>query len=183
MKIAEFKALQFGTKIIKIPRKRWLRPDMTEKLLTGTLSLNTKKTTKKKNIQEPGLKILVKFHLGHEGSPPHPGCIMIPTTRCAQLLIQNHTEVINRLCLSKAAVLMPQAPRETVWWYLGIRPNSNSIFRIQPKLFLPGKNCCPFAALCDLKSDHLMHPYQIWAYIAPDSHATAIQQTSFLKNR
>ena len=25
----------------KVPRKRWLRPDMTEKLLTGTLSLNT----------------------------------------------------------------------------------------------------------------------------------------------
>ena len=25
------------------PRKRWLRPDMTEKLLTGTLSLNTNK--------------------------------------------------------------------------------------------------------------------------------------------
>ena len=24
-----------------LPRKRWLRPDMTEKLLTGTLSLNT----------------------------------------------------------------------------------------------------------------------------------------------
>ena len=27
----------------KLPRKRWLRPDMTEKLLTGTLSLNTNK--------------------------------------------------------------------------------------------------------------------------------------------
>ena len=26
-----------------LPRKRWLRPDMTEKLLTGTLSLNTNK--------------------------------------------------------------------------------------------------------------------------------------------
>ena len=27
----------------KLPRKRWLRPDMTEKLLTVTLSLNTNK--------------------------------------------------------------------------------------------------------------------------------------------
>ena len=28
-----------------LPRKRWLRPDMTEKLLTGMLSLNTNKQT------------------------------------------------------------------------------------------------------------------------------------------
>ena len=33
------------------PRKRWLRPDLTEKLLTGTLSLNTKK--KKKMDMKP----------------------------------------------------------------------------------------------------------------------------------
>ena len=30
------------TALVK-PRKRWLRPDMTEKLLTGTLSFNTSK--------------------------------------------------------------------------------------------------------------------------------------------
>ena len=29
--------------VLDKPRKRWLRPDMTEKLLTGTLSLNTNK--------------------------------------------------------------------------------------------------------------------------------------------
>ena len=29
--------------LVNLPRKRWLRPDMTEKLLTGTLSLNTNK--------------------------------------------------------------------------------------------------------------------------------------------
>ena len=29
----------------KFPRKRWLGPGMTEKLLTGTLSLNTNKQT------------------------------------------------------------------------------------------------------------------------------------------
>ena len=31
-------------KVPVIPRKRWLRPDMTEKLLTGTLNLNKTKT-------------------------------------------------------------------------------------------------------------------------------------------
>ena len=30
-------------KVLVIPWKRWLRPDMTEKLLTGTLSPNTNK--------------------------------------------------------------------------------------------------------------------------------------------
>ena len=34
------KAHPLPTVLVK-PRKRWLRPDMTEKLLTGTLSLNT----------------------------------------------------------------------------------------------------------------------------------------------
>ena len=31
-------------KVLAIPRKRWLRPDMTEKLFTGTFSLNKTKT-------------------------------------------------------------------------------------------------------------------------------------------
>ena len=34
-----------------IPRKRWLRPDMTEKLLTGTLNLNTNKLCGRKHIK------------------------------------------------------------------------------------------------------------------------------------
>ena len=38
-----------------LPRKRWLRPDMTEKLLTGTLSLNT--------TNQPNLRILKLFFL------------------------------------------------------------------------------------------------------------------------
>ena len=33
-------------KVLVISRKWWLRPEMTEKLLTGKLSLNTKKTKK-----------------------------------------------------------------------------------------------------------------------------------------
>ena len=40
------KAHLLPTVLVK-PRKRWLRPDMTEKLLTGTLSLNTNKQTKR----------------------------------------------------------------------------------------------------------------------------------------
>ena len=35
----------YSPKVLVIPRKRWLHPDMTEKLLTGTLSLNTNKET------------------------------------------------------------------------------------------------------------------------------------------
>ena len=31
-------------KVLVIPRKRWLCPDMTEKMLTGTLNLNKTKT-------------------------------------------------------------------------------------------------------------------------------------------
>ena len=33
----------YSSKVLVIPRKRWLHPDMTEKLLTGTLNLNTNK--------------------------------------------------------------------------------------------------------------------------------------------
>ena len=33
----------YSPKVLVIPRKQWLRPDMTEKLLTGTLNLNTNK--------------------------------------------------------------------------------------------------------------------------------------------
>ena len=36
-------------KVLVIPRKRWLRPDMTEKLLTGTLCINTV-TNKQTNL-------------------------------------------------------------------------------------------------------------------------------------
>ena len=30
----------YSPKVLLLPRKRWLRPDLTEKLLTGTLRLN-----------------------------------------------------------------------------------------------------------------------------------------------
>ena len=33
----------YSPKVLVIPKKRWLRPDMKEKLLTGTLSRNTNK--------------------------------------------------------------------------------------------------------------------------------------------
>ena len=40
-------------KVLVIPRKRWLRPNMTEKLFTGTLSIkpNHKKVSRKKLIE------------------------------------------------------------------------------------------------------------------------------------
>ena len=44
----------YSPKVLVIPRKRWLRPDMTEYLLTGTLSLNTKKTQVNSKKQDTG---------------------------------------------------------------------------------------------------------------------------------
>ena len=35
----------YWPKVLVIPRKWWLHPDMTEKLLNGTLNLNTNKQT------------------------------------------------------------------------------------------------------------------------------------------
>ena len=46
-------------KVLVIPRKRWLRPDMTEKLLTGTLSINTNKETRH-------IRVPLMFELRHE---------------------------------------------------------------------------------------------------------------------
>ena len=40
----------YSPKVLVIPRKLWLHPNMTEKLLTGTLSLNTNKTKARKPI-------------------------------------------------------------------------------------------------------------------------------------
>ena len=39
----------YSPKVLVIPWKRWLRPDMTEKLLTGTLNLNTNKQTNRQS--------------------------------------------------------------------------------------------------------------------------------------
>ena len=45
-------------KVLVIPRKWWLLPDMTEKLLTGTLSLNTNKSmSSTNNIRIRSLKL------------------------------------------------------------------------------------------------------------------------------
>ena len=45
--VSLIKTLYFP-KVLVIPRKRWLRPEMTEQLLTGTLNLNSNKQTKQK---------------------------------------------------------------------------------------------------------------------------------------
>ena len=39
----------YSPKVLLIPRKRWLRPYMTEKVLTGTLSINKNKQTNKRH--------------------------------------------------------------------------------------------------------------------------------------
>ena len=36
----------YSSKVLVIPREWWLRPDMTDKSLTGTLNLNTNKLIK-----------------------------------------------------------------------------------------------------------------------------------------
>ena len=41
-------------KVLVIPRNRWLRLNMTEKLFTGTLNHNKKKKKKKKHMQNVG---------------------------------------------------------------------------------------------------------------------------------
>ena len=52
-------------KVLGIPRKRWLRPDMTEKLFTGMLSLNKTKTNLPNGPHEDILLIIhyVPAHL------------------------------------------------------------------------------------------------------------------------
>ena len=42
-RVVSMRKIFYSPKVLVIPRKSWLRPDMTEKLLTGTLSLNTNK--------------------------------------------------------------------------------------------------------------------------------------------
>ena len=37
----------FSPKVLVVPRKRWLRPNITEKILTGTLSHNTNNKTQR----------------------------------------------------------------------------------------------------------------------------------------
>ena len=67
-------------------------------------------------IQEPQFKILVKFQSGHKGLwVPHlilAAWWFIPTTRCSQLLIHNHTELINRLCPLRLLFWCPGLPRK-----------------------------------------------------------------------
>ena len=36
----------YSPKVLVIPRKRWFRPEMTEKLLTWTVNINTTKSEK-----------------------------------------------------------------------------------------------------------------------------------------
>ena len=115
-------------------------------------------------------------------SPPYPGCIMIYSYHQMWPALNSkpywsNKQVVPLLgCCSNA--LGSPGNRLVI---SGDRTYFQLNFWIQPKLeiFLE-KNCCTFTTLRDLKSDHLMHhSYQVWACIAPDSHATAIRQTFF----
>ena len=86
-------------------------------------------------IQEPWLKIVVKFQSGHKGSPPHPGCIMIYSYRqmCPALNSKpywSNKQVVPLLdCCSDA----PSSPGN----HLVISGDQTFFqlnFRIQPKL-------------------------------------------------
>ena len=50
-------------KVLVIPRKRWLRPDMTEKLFTGTLSLNKTKANQNLSEEESPLSSLADIFI------------------------------------------------------------------------------------------------------------------------
>ena len=52
-------------KVLVIPRKQWLCPDMTEKLLTGTLSINTNKTkvVKISNLCQLKLALIIRKYI------------------------------------------------------------------------------------------------------------------------
>ena len=45
----------YSLKVLVKPRKRWLRPDMTEKLLTWTLNINTNKKLSDVCLSERGI--------------------------------------------------------------------------------------------------------------------------------
>ena len=57
----------FSPKVLVIHRKRWLRPDMTEKLLTGTLILNTNKKNLSVNEQLPVSIKLGNYRINFNG--------------------------------------------------------------------------------------------------------------------
>ena len=54
----------YSLKAVVIPRKQWLHPDMTEKLLTRTLYLNTNKQTKfiGEGGYTPVVRLYISFH-------------------------------------------------------------------------------------------------------------------------
>ena len=56
--------LSNSSKVLIISRKRWLRPDMTEKLLTGTFSLNTNKHNPLHNIFQEFITLQLSWYIG-----------------------------------------------------------------------------------------------------------------------
>ena len=75
-RVVSFIKTLYSPKVLVIPKKQWLRPDMTEKLLIRTLNLHTNKQNKKKTFPRvmsgnAGKRIT----LPHDIGPPKP-CIL-----------------------------------------------------------------------------------------------------------
>ena len=68
----------YSPKVLVIPRKRWLCPDMTEKLLTGTLSPNTHTHTE---VETPKICSLNEALLIYETTNTYPLTCSGVTTR------------------------------------------------------------------------------------------------------
>ena len=65
--VLEQGTLFYSPKVLVIPRKRWLRPNMTEKLFTGTLRIN--QSTNQPTLPYPTLPYPT---LPYPTTPPHP---------------------------------------------------------------------------------------------------------------
>ena len=68
-RVVSFSKTLYSPKVLVIPRKRCLRPDMTEKLLTETLNLNTNKQKPPQFVDclERFRLMLIRYELGHTG--------------------------------------------------------------------------------------------------------------------
>ena len=64
-RVVSLSKILYSTKVLVIPRKRCLRPDMTEKLLTGMLSLNTNKYGQLSDLAE------IQIHPSFYACPYH----------------------------------------------------------------------------------------------------------------
>ena len=61
-RVVSLNKIHLHKKVLVIPRRRWLRPDMTEKLLTEALSLNPNKQTNLPRSMVSHIVLIVSEH-------------------------------------------------------------------------------------------------------------------------